>query len=76
MTPTALTDAAITRLIRRMLVSRTTTSDTLLVVADGLDDAAAHAHTAEASAMLRAHAATLRGLAPYMADDALAEAAA
>lgn len=76
MSPHALTDAAITRMIRRMLTSIGTCSDTLLILADGLEDAATQTAEAEAATMLRAHAKNLRHIAPYMAQTLmLAEAA-
>lgn len=60
-----LTDAAVTRLIRRILAAPATISDTLLVLADGLHEAASHTAESDAAAMLTTHAANLRHMAPY-----------
>jgi hypothetical protein len=68
MSAAALTDAAITRMIRHILTSSATCSDTLLLVADGLEDAAAHVAEGDAATYLRGHAENLRRIAPYMAE--------
>lgn len=65
-----LTDAAVTRMIRRILAAPTTISDTLLVIADGLEEAVSHTAEADAAAMLTLHAANLRHMAPYFAQKA------
>lgn len=60
-----LTDAAVNRMIRRILSSPNTGSDALLVFADGLDEAAAHTQAADQAALLAEHARNLRTMAPY-----------
>lgn len=68
MSAPALTDAAVHRLIRRILTAPSTTSDSLLVLADGLDDAAKWTDRHDAAVMLAGHASALRKLAPCFAD--------
>lgn len=68
MNPSTLTDAAVHRMIRRILTAPSTTSDSLLALADGLDEAAAWTDRNDAAAFLADHAAALRKLAPCFAD--------
>lgn len=57
-------DAAITRMIRRILAAPGTSSDALLLVAEALNEAAIGAPGAEAVAMV-GHAQRLRAIAPW-----------
>jgi hypothetical protein len=68
MSPAALTDAAVHRMIRRILTAPSTTSDSLLVLADGLDEASRWTEQSDAAGFLADHAAALRVMAPCFAD--------
>lgn len=63
-----LTDAAVHRMIRRILTAHGTNSDSVLALADGLAEAAAWTDRNDAAAFLADHAAALRKLAPCFAD--------
>jgi hypothetical protein len=67
MSPT-LTDAAVHRMIRRVLAHPATCSDTILVLADGLTEAAAWTRSMPTADALRGHAEHLRALAHCFAD--------
>jgi len=66
MTGTTLTDIVVARMIRRILANPSTTTDTLLIFADALDEAATASNDATAAAILRGHATDLRELAPRL----------
>jgi hypothetical protein len=65
------TDAALHRMIKRVLTTKGTTSDHLLILADWMDEAAAATpNTLAAVAILNRRAAELRHLAPMLAEPA------
>jgi hypothetical protein len=68
MSEATLTDAAVHRMIRRILTAPSTTSDSLLVLAEGLDEASRWTDQNDAATFLADHAAALRKLAPCFAD--------
>ena len=68
MSAPTLTDAAVTRMIRRVLIAPRLSSDGLLILADGLAEAAFWTDDMAAAAMLTGHVQNLRTLAPYFAE--------
>lgn len=66
MSGATLTDILVARMIRRILANPSTTTDTLLIFADALDEAATASNDATAAAILSSHATDLRELAPRL----------
>jgi hypothetical protein len=67
MSGVTFTDAALTSVIRRIIVMPGMCSDGLLAMADAISEAARSAHT-EGQAIMRSHADDLRRFARYFAD--------
>ena len=62
------TDAALHRLISRLMTTPSTTSDHLLILADALDEAAAATMAVSEAATFSRRAAELRQMAPRFAE--------